>query len=194
MIAFQTNRDGYFVGTVEADESPLEPGVYLIPGGAVEIAPPSFGPGSAARWVNDAWQIVPEPQPETPPQPPQVPIDLGPTDPYEVLSDLRWRRETGGITLPDGTEISTTRESQSLIIGTVLGIQTSLITGPVAWKAESGWVNLTGPEIIAMAAAVAQHVQKCFAAERATSVMLETLENNPTLDIEAAFNAAFAAV
>jgi hypothetical protein len=45
-----------------------------------------------------------------------------------------------------------------------------------------------------MAAAVAQHVQKCFAAERATSVMLATLENDPALDIEAAFDAAFAAV
>ena len=188
-IVYQTNSDGYFTGPTEADESPLEPGVFVAPAGAVEIAPPSFGPGSAARWVDGVWQIVPAPQPDAAGQSPQVPAD-----PYAILSDLRWQRETGGITLPDGTEISTTRESQSLIIGTVLGIQTGLITGPVAWKAESGWVNLTGPEIIAMAAAVAQHVQKCFAAERATSVMLETLENNPTLDIEAAFNAAFATV
>ena len=110
------------------------------------------------------------------------------------MSDLRWRRETGGLTLPDGTIVSTTRESQSLIIGTVLGIQTGLITGPVAWKAESGWVSLNGPEIIALGAAVAQHVQKCFAAERAVSVALETLQDDPDLDIEAAFNAAFAAV
>jgi hypothetical protein len=182
---YQTNSDGYFTGQTQADESPMEPGVYLIPGGAVEIEPPDFGLGSAARWVDGAWQIVPAPQQE----PPQVPAD-----PYRILSDLRWQRETGGITLPDGTEISTTRESQSLIIGTVLSIQTSLITGPVAWKADSGWVNLTGPEIIALAAAVAQHVQKCFAAERATSVMLATLQNDPALDIEAAFNAAFAAV
>jgi hypothetical protein len=186
---FQTNSDGYFTGPTEADASPLEPGVYLIPAGAVEIAPPPVGPDKAARWVNGVWLIVPAPQQATPGQPPEVPAD-----PYEILSDLRWRRETGGITLPDGTEISTTRESQSLIIGTVLGIQTGLITGPVTWKARSGWVNLTGPEIIALAAAVAQHVQKCFAAERATSVMLETLQNDPALDIEAAFNAAFAAV
>ena len=182
---YQTNIDGYFTGLTGADESPLEPGVYLIPGGAVEVEPPSFGPGSAARWVDGAWQIVPAPLQEIP----EVAAD-----PYRILSDLRWQRETGGITLPDGTIVSTARESQSLIIGTVLGIQTGLITGPVAWKAESGWVSLNGPEIIALGAAVAQHVQKCFAAERAVSVVLETLQDDPDLDIEAAFNAAFAAV
>lgn len=31
---------GYYVDKNEADESPLEPGVYLIPGYATEIAPP----------------------------------------------------------------------------------------------------------------------------------------------------------
>jgi hypothetical protein len=31
---------GYFMASSEADESPLEPGVYLIPGYATEIAPP----------------------------------------------------------------------------------------------------------------------------------------------------------
>jgi hypothetical protein len=141
---YQTNNEGYFTGPTEADPSPMEPGVFLIPAGAVEIEPPPVGPDRAARWVNGVWQIVPRPQPDAAEPPPDVPAD-----PYAVLSDLRWRRETGGLTLPDGTIVSTTRESQSLIIGTVLGIQTGLITGPVAWKAESGWVSLNGPEIIA---------------------------------------------
>lgn len=30
---YQTNAEGYFVGPVQADPSPLEPGVWLIPGG-----------------------------------------------------------------------------------------------------------------------------------------------------------------
>ena len=132
--------------------------------------------GEAAR-LGDDLPFEPPPEPVVPP------------DPYAVLSDLRWQRETGGLTLPDGTIVSTTRESQSLIIGTVLGIQTGLITGPVPWKANSGWVDMNGPEIIALGAAVAQHVQRCFAAERAVSVALDL---DPLLDLAAAFDAAYA--
>lgn len=40
MIAYQSDHDGWYAGTVEADESPLEPGVFLLPGGAVWAAPP----------------------------------------------------------------------------------------------------------------------------------------------------------
>lgn len=36
----QLDSDGYFVGVVIADESPLEPGVFLIPGGAIDLPPP----------------------------------------------------------------------------------------------------------------------------------------------------------
>lgn len=70
MIGYQTDHDGYYVGPVQADESPLEPGVFVLPGGAVSVAPPSFGPNSAARWVNGGWQIVAVPAPPDPPAPP----------------------------------------------------------------------------------------------------------------------------
>lgn len=78
MIGYQTNRDGYFVGLVEADESPLQPGVFVLPGGAVATEPPSFGPGSAARWIDGAWQIVavPDALPATDPPAPPTPAEL----------------------------------------------------------------------------------------------------------------------
>lgn len=46
---FQTDRDGWLVGVTDAFESPLEPGVFLIPGGCVEAAPP------AAPWPEGLW-------------------------------------------------------------------------------------------------------------------------------------------
>jgi len=61
-IVYQTNADGIFVGATEADESPLEPGVWLIPGGCVETPPPTLGAGVQARWAQHYWVLEPIPQ------------------------------------------------------------------------------------------------------------------------------------
>lgn len=60
MKYFQTDDSGYLVGEFEADESPLEPGAFLIPRGGVTIAPPAVGAEQAARWTGAAWEIVPD--------------------------------------------------------------------------------------------------------------------------------------
>lgn len=50
---------GEFVGQSVADESPLEPGVYLIPAHATEIAPPISVPaGSVAVFSGTSWSVV----------------------------------------------------------------------------------------------------------------------------------------
>lgn len=66
-IVSQLDQAGYFVAPVVADESPLEPGVFLIPGGAVDKAPPaSMEPGKRYRpwgagWRGEAVPVEPEP-------------------------------------------------------------------------------------------------------------------------------------
>lgn len=55
---YQTSQLGLFTGITEADESPLEPGVFLIPGGCVETAPPSIPEHKAAHWNGQAWTLV----------------------------------------------------------------------------------------------------------------------------------------
>jgi hypothetical protein len=79
MIVFQTNSAGVFVGPVQADPSPLEPGVWLIPGGCVETPPPDTPEGTMAVWQDDAWVLQPLPvdpqeptQETTPPTPEQL--------------------------------------------------------------------------------------------------------------------------
>jgi hypothetical protein len=59
MIVYQTDAQGYYTGQAEADESPLEPGNYLIPAGAKTTAPPAFEAGFRAKWVSGAWTVVP---------------------------------------------------------------------------------------------------------------------------------------
>ena len=55
---YQTSGLGVYVGTAKADESPMEPGVFLIPGGCVEIEPPEAPANKAAYWNGKAWQLV----------------------------------------------------------------------------------------------------------------------------------------
>jgi hypothetical protein len=64
----QLDAAGYFVGFATADESPLEPGVYLIPGGCIEAPAPTVPEGQRAKW-NGAWVFEDIPQPEPEPEP-----------------------------------------------------------------------------------------------------------------------------
>lgn len=59
MLVYQTDNLGFYLGPIEADESPLEPGQYLIPAGAVPTAPPKLPPaGKAWRWNGSAWVLA----------------------------------------------------------------------------------------------------------------------------------------
>lgn len=51
-------------GETLADESPLEPGVYLVPAGAVLVAPPPSWPDDKwPRWNGSVWSLVTKLQP-----------------------------------------------------------------------------------------------------------------------------------
>lgn len=62
--AYQTDGAGHFVSETVADESPLEPGVYLVPAGAVMKAPPKSWPDDKwPRWNGTKWELVTKPKP-----------------------------------------------------------------------------------------------------------------------------------
>lgn len=59
---YQADHQGFYVGQVPADESPLEPGVFLLPGGAVETQPPLSWPEDKwPRWNGSKWMLVNKP-------------------------------------------------------------------------------------------------------------------------------------
>ncbi len=59
---FQLDRAGHYVGLTEADESPLEPGEFLIPAGCVSTPPPEAWPDDKwPRWNGAGWQLVTKP-------------------------------------------------------------------------------------------------------------------------------------
>lgn len=67
-IVSQLSADGYFIGAALADESPLEPGVFLIPSGAIIRLPPhEIRPGKRYKpAVGGGWseEDIPKPTPE----------------------------------------------------------------------------------------------------------------------------------
>lgn len=62
-IVYQYNQAGLFVCETIADESPLEPGVFLIPGNSTETQPPEEWPKDRwPRFNGKGWDLIPKPK------------------------------------------------------------------------------------------------------------------------------------
>lgn len=76
-VVSQLDTNGYFLCPTMADESPLEPGVFQLPGGCVDVEPPQIPEGKRARFVSGAFvlediPVPPAPQPVPPPTPEEI--------------------------------------------------------------------------------------------------------------------------
>ena len=60
---------GALLGESTADESPLEPDIWLIPAHATTTTPPAVEDGEQALWIDGDWQVQPIPEPEPEPEP-----------------------------------------------------------------------------------------------------------------------------
>lgn len=62
---------GAYTGSDEADESPLEPGVFLLPAYSTAIAPPAQQEGYYRTWNGSEWvqELIPLPPPAPEPEP-----------------------------------------------------------------------------------------------------------------------------
>lgn len=56
----QLDDQGIYVGQTDADLSPeeAENGIYLIPSGCVDIAPPKEKKGFVTKWINGEWEYI----------------------------------------------------------------------------------------------------------------------------------------
>lgn len=132
-IVSQLDSKGYYAGPVVADESPLEPGVHLIPGGAVDCAPPVVPAGHRARWAGAEFALEAIPVPVVDPVEPAPPVEpsISPRQIRQALTaaGLRSAVETsvaaGDQNLKDWYEYSTTFErhnAQVLVMAAALGV------------------------------------------------------------------------
>lgn len=78
----------------------------------------------------------------------------------DQIAARRFEVETGGVTV-EGVQINTDRDSQSLLAGAAFAA--SLDPGyQIKWKAATGFVDLTGEQILGIASQVRAFVQACF--------------------------------
>ena len=73
---------GIFYAEALADESPLEPGVFLIPAFATTLKPPKAAFPKVAVFQNGKWiveKLTPAPKPESIPEP-EPPAELTPAE------------------------------------------------------------------------------------------------------------------
>lgn len=79
-----------YLGPGIADESPLEPGEFLIPAHATTSTPPEEQAGFVRRFVNGAWGYSPVEEPDAPPTPdpePYVPETISDRQFFQVLAN-----------------------------------------------------------------------------------------------------------
>ena len=78
----------------------------------------------------------------------------------DQIAARRFQVETGGVTVA-GVQINTERDSQSLLTGAAFAA--SLDPGyQIKWKAATGFVDLTGEQILGISSQVRAFVQACF--------------------------------
>ena len=99
---------------------------------------------------------------------------------YREIATARYNAEIAGVNI-NGVSIKTDRESQGLITGAALkAMQDSTYT--CMWKGVDGFVELTAPQIIAVADAVRQHVQACFDREAELLPLIEAATTEAELN------------
>ena len=90
----QLDSHGYVIAMVAADLSPLEPDVYLIPGGAVDAEPPIIPDGKRAKWNGAGFDLetIQPPAPEPLPTTNELKVRA-----WEAIKAERSRRKAGGV-------------------------------------------------------------------------------------------------
>ncbi|CAB5555480.1 Uncharacterised protein [Pseudomonas putida] len=145
MILYQWDATGLFVGQQEVEED------AALPLRSTPTKPPKLTGTQVARWTGAGWEKLAEaPSPEPTPGP----------DWPALIAARRFQAETGGAVV-EGLAVNTERDSQSLLTGAAFAASLDP-EYRIKWKTASGFAELTGEQVIALATAVRAHVQACF--------------------------------
>lgn len=110
----------------------------------------------------------------------------------EGLAAYRYEIEVGGLDMGNIT-IQTDRASRADLLGA--RTKASEDSGyTVTWKTDAGFATLTAPQIIGIADAVHDHIQKCYAAEATVSAGIEDDTYTTLTEVQNAFTTEYSAL
>ena len=101
-------------------------------------------------------------RPYTPPAPPAPSKD----ELRAYSGEVRWSKETGGITLQSGARISTDTAAQAKLAAAKVAFDNGTQVGTIAFKTRDGFVDADAATVTAAYAAVVEHIQNCYTLER----------------------------
>lgn len=151
-LVCQLDANGYFVGTTEADPSPMEPGVYLFPAGTVDAPAPQVPSGTRAKWNGSVFLLEDIP---APPAPDPLTLAQRRDARWEQVKAERKRREDGGVQVSGhwfqtdaDSRIKLMRLDQKATVALAGGGTASTVLQvagqPIAWKTyDNGLVPMT---------------------------------------------------
>lgn len=104
----------------------------------------------------------------------------------DAVTAKRYELECGGIVLPGGTRLDTSREDQNAVANAIALTDIAGVTS-VDFKAASGWISITIAQLKQIGAAIGRHKQACYSAERAHHEAIDALQNEglDAYDLEA---------
>lgn len=102
-------------------------------------------------------------------------------------ADHRWRKETGGVTLPNGVIVRTDDAAQRKVAELRRRAAAGEIPLPFSFKAETGWIDADLSAIQAIDQAIAAHVAACYTLERQIDNEIDAGEVTTRSQIELAF-------
>lgn len=97
-------------------------------------------------------------------------VDLTAAELMAYAAQKRFAVETGGISV-DGVGVRTDRESQAMLSGAYLAVQSNP-DRTINWKTDSGFVYLDATAMTKIAESVLCHVQSCFDIEAHTAAAI----------------------
>lgn len=152
---------GEFLGEELADESPLEPGVFLVPAHATTERPGIPVPGRVRCFIDGRWVYQGPAGPVVDPEF-DLSIEQLAQAIFEGIQKEKVRRMDGGFAL-DGKLFDSDLAARTayLELAFKLGQDPTYST---AWKASKGyWVTMDAALFAALQPAYEAHIQSCFA-------------------------------
>ena len=105
----------------------------------------------------------------------------------DYAATKRYDAEVGGMTSEVFGRLFTDRDTRSIIGQTIQSIDLGIVAEPVNFKTASGFIALSRADFVAIATALANHVQSTFDREDAVDASIEAETVTTKAQIDAAF-------